>query len=201
MCRNPFGGSTRLDKLDDDHLFTSDPGDGIGALCRSVILDAVNCFLFWGLGRNGYVAQEFLAAHDYLFEVTDDSTTWPVEQRIELTDEDMQSMTFPTHFEVAGFERHMTIDRFRRLLRQKRSKIVRDNRDQVKTYLRELRVQAANRGEYLRDDTRSADLDVMLLEPTPEGLAALIYPRRVTVPEAQAKVFVMPPRRERRRAA
>lgn len=218
MCRLPFAGFGRLDKLEDEAFFDHENGNGITAMVRMTILDAVSSYLFFGLGKNGTVADEFLAASDYLFQVTDDSATWPDEagrrmtlvdrdksgpvvfRHLRLSDEEMKAMTFPSHFEVGGFSRVMTLSRFRRLLNEKRMQIIESNREQVKSYMRQLRADAAGRGEYLKGDVVAADFDQMLVEPTPEGLASLLYPRRAAA-KMPVKMFILPRRERGKRAA
>ena len=218
MCVLPFGRDVgRLDRLDDELFFDVQPGNGWEALVRMSVVDAVHLYLFGLLGRNGVTPQDFLDAYRYLFVVDEDPETWPdetgrrltvidkahvngmpgkvlSERHVRLTDSEIESMTFPAHFRMAGFSRFMAIARFRRMLMVKRRRIVQDNRPQILSCLRELKTAAAGRGEYLKSDTRSADVDLMLVEPTPEGLAAMIYPKRVAVAPVVRRVFEMPRR-------
>lgn len=218
MCANPFGGESRTDRLGDDHFFSTRPGDGLGALSRSTICDAVNCFLWFGLGRNGFLADEFLSAYSYFFEITEDPNTWPEESRkiegvhesltearreykvFDLTDDEVVAMTFPTHYEVAGFHRSMTISRFRRMLIQKRKRIVEANIDQIKDYLRELRQAAAKRGQYLRAGAKATQtLLEALVEPEAESMAGFIYSQRPVAQTVHRTPFILPRRRRGRR--
>lgn len=218
MAANPFGGHPRLDKLADEDFFPSEPGHGLEAMLRMSVVEATSSYCFWGLGRNGTTADEFLAAYSYFFTVTDDSSTWPVEARwmetvherldcgkrdlktFEFTEDEVRSMTFPSHYGVAGFSRSMTIDRFRRLLKQKRRWIVEGNLDQIKGYLKDLRAKAASSGLYLKSEVKGRQsLIECLVEPEAESLASFLYPSKPIQVETHRKTFVMPRRDHGRR--
>ncbi|MCU1251525.1 MAG: hypothetical protein JWQ49_4554 [Edaphobacter sp.] len=216
MCPNAFGGYARLDKLEVSEL-ANGKCSGAELLYRATIMDAVCCYLFFGLGRNGFIASEFLMAADYFFNVTSDKPeTWNPERSvqvsdvaygcgkgkdrkfIDLTDEEMTSMCFDQHWAQSGLCRAMPIRLFRRLLAEKRRAIVAGNLSQISEYLRSLRDNAATAGEYLRPGCVTGDLLETLLSPSGEGLASLLYPMRQVAREAHRSPFSMP-RRERGR--
>jgi len=217
MAINPFGGHARLDKLPDEDFFDVAPGSGIEAMVRMTILDAASSYLFWGLGVNGCTSDEFLHAADYFFKITTDRRTWPDEcwevagvhvevegrkrnyKSFDLTEAEVESMLFPSQFEIAGFARSMSIERFRRLLKQKRKNIVEANRKQILDYLQSLRQAAAQRGQWLRDGVRAGDWMETLTQPEPESLAALLYPTKAVARMEPARLFQMPRRVHGRR--
>jgi len=214
MCANPFGGHLRLDKLDLIAL-ADGKSEPLEMVLRQTILDAVSCYLFFGLGRNGYVAQEFIWAHDYFFEVkSTNSETWNPERHIrvsdikighghgknqdkrfhDMTDADIKVLCFDEQWILSGLDRAMGIGQFRRLLRQKRRNIVEANFDQVRDYLRSIRNQAASRGEHLRPGTYQGDLLETLVSPTDESLASLLYPLKQIAQVSHRSPFRLPRR-------
>ena len=77
MSPNSFGGHTRLDKCnlqrsskfgDVDYDVVSDM-PGVRTLWVGVIKDAVQQYLFFGLGRNGPTREEFWSACEFLFNI------------------------------------------------------------------------------------------------------------------------------------
>jgi hypothetical protein len=214
MCENPFGGHFRLSKLDiQDWAGGSDQPEEL--LYRGVILEAVSSYLFFGLGHNGMVANEFLMASDYFFNVDSDKPeTWNQDREvrvsdialraghgsrknqifIQLTDDQMAEMCFDRQYERSGLDRAMNIDWFRRLLKVKRRNIIEANFEQVSAYLKTLRQQAANRGEYLRSGTYHGDLLETLVAPTDEALASLLYPLRQIAQVRHRSPFRLPHR-------
>jgi hypothetical protein len=217
MCQNAFGGYARLDKLEVSKL-ADGRGSGEELLYRAVILEAVNCYLFFGLGRNGFVAEEFCWAADYFFTATSDKPdTWNSERRVQvsdvaygcghgknrkfvdLTDDEMEAMCFDQHYEMSGLCRSMTIRRFRKLLREKRRTIVEGNLHQISEYLRSIRDKSAGKGEYLRPGCVTGDLLETLVAPSAEALAELLYPVRQVAREEHRSPFRMPRRARGRR--
>ncbi len=217
MCANAFGGYARLDKLEVSEL-AGGKCTGEELIYRAVIVEALNCYLWFGLGRNGFGAQEFLWATDYLFNTTgSDTTSWNPERRVQvsdvaygcghgknreyvnLTDDEMKAMCFDEQYELSGLGRSMTIRRFRNLLMDKRRTIVKDNQRQISEYLRSLRDKAGAAGEYLRAGCVPGSLTETLVSPTDESLASLLYAPRPVAREAHRSPFRLPPRQHGRR--
>lgn len=193
MCANPFGGRGRLDKLDISAL-AGGADHGLEVLARTVITGAVTEYLFFGLGRNGMVAQEFIHAYDYLFAVrADQPETWSharelvvqddrkggnqrrrAQKVLTLSDDELRGLTFCHWYELAGLHRAMPIAKFRRLLMAERRSIVTDNLGQIEMYLRSLRDLAATRGEY--STCAPGDLvDTLTLPDDLGALSGLVY--------------------------
>lgn len=210
-CENPYGGHFRLDKF--DLLGTRDGrSDPLEMVLRQVITNAVSSYVYFGLGANGYVADEFLMAHAYFFEVESTKpSSWNPDRRvlvsdirpgasrkdpayIDLTDNQMADGCFDRHWEMSGLDRAMSISTFRRLLRKKRRNIIESNLEQVRDYLRSLRDQAAGRGEYMKPGQYHGDLLETLVSPTDEALASLLYPVRQVAQVSHRRSFRMPRR-------
>jgi hypothetical protein len=64
------------------------------------------------------------------------------------------------------------------LLTEKRQDIVKGNRGQISKYLQSLRSKATSKGEFLTPGVTAGDLVEVLVSPSAEGLASLIYPTR-----------------------
>jgi hypothetical protein len=217
MCRNAFGGHCRLDKLEVSALANGN-GSGEELLFRAVIVEAVNSYLFFGLGRNGFVSDEFLWSADYFFSAdSEQPETWNPERNVQvsdvanghgkgkdrkfvdLTDDEMKAMCFDRHYALSGLCRSMTILRFRKLLAEKRRAIVMGNLSQISEYLRSLRDKSATAGEYLRSGCVTGDLVETLISPTDEALASLLYSPRQVAREAHRSPFSLPRRARGRR--
>lgn len=211
MCSNAFGGHARLDKVEQSDLAGGN-SQAEEMIFKATILDAVNCYCFFGLGRNGFVAQEFQWAHDYFFVAkSSEPDSWNPDRRvlvsdvrpgasrkeqvfIELTDEQMQDGCFDLHWIMSGLDRAMSISTFRRLLKMKRRNIIEANYQQVKDYLHTLRDQAAGRGEFIKPGTYHGDLIETLVAPTDESLASLLYPVRQVAQVDHRSPFRLPRR-------
>lgn len=194
MCRNPFGGRTRLDRLD----FT-----GLAKGCEQKVLylqtitDAVHNYLFFGLGRNGTTAEEFAYACEYLFHIrASDASTWPADAdkldlflegsagpgkptvvSVDLTDCQLMAMCFDTHYEFSGLSNHMPMDKFLTWLVRTRTQIITDNAAQVDEYLNYMysrACQAAKPGHQL--PLPMFDRHATLIRPSsPADVARLMY--------------------------
>lgn len=152
MCKRPFGGNVRLDRIDFmDYARGSD--DPFKLLYLKVISDAASDFLFFGLGKNGCVAQEFWFAHEYFFQCRSyDPTTYEhsrylrnsyvdedlkcrVTKEIALTDNELKLSCFDRHFVTAGLDSFISFDQFLVWLRERRQQILEESKEQVNTYL------------------------------------------------------------------
>lgn len=211
MCSNPFGGHFRLSKLEvQDWAGGSDQPEEL--LYRGIILESVSSYLFFGLGHNGMVAEEFLMAADYFFKVTSDNPdSWNQDRRvrvndiepgasrkgqqfIELEDSQMAEMCFDSQYARSGLDRSMSLSRFRKLLKAKRRNIVEANYQQISDYLKSIRQQAAERGEYIKPGLYHGDLIETLIAPTDEALASLVYPVRRVAQVIHRSPFRLPRR-------
>lgn len=159
MAHNAFGGHRRLDKCDlqgpsllDDILVdvTSDT-EPERTLWTSVIADAVNQFIFWGLGRNGTSAQEFWHSVEYLFrvrsdrpetwsaarvvreEVFDDATGQRVNRVVRLDDDVLKFMCLDVLWGMLRFP--IDLETFLRHLKAERRVLLQRNWSQIRAYL------------------------------------------------------------------
>jgi hypothetical protein len=193
MCVNPFGGHAWVGKLDVAEM-ASGGCTAVALLMRSVILDAVGSYLYFGLGKNGMIAEEFLWASEYFFKVTSNAPpTWSADRRlkvadgqnktfVDLTDAEMRLGCFDIHYELSGMDRAVSLETFRRMLRDKRRQIIEENLAQVREYLQEVRSAAAKKGRYLRSGhAHRDDLVGVMVSPSDAGLAAWLYPVKTTV--------------------
>lgn len=214
MCRNPFGGYGRLDKVEVTRL-AGGSCEPMALVMRATILEAVGQYLFFGLGRNGTTPDEFVWAHEYLFAIrADQPETWRparemklaylgpetgrVRRTLQLNDDELRSMTLCRQYELAGLDRAMDIGRFRRLLSERRRDIVTANRSQINRYLGALRESARSRSEFAT--TAPGDLVETLVSPSDLGaLAGLLYPQRPQARPEHRSPFSIPRRHRGRR--
>lgn len=172
MSKNSFGGRKRLDHLD---LMKFRPANTSPEkmLYLATIQDAAHNYLFYGLGRNGTSADEFLAAYKYFFVVqSTDPSTWPTdisisdtEQEGSYTREQIQAMCFDVQFEHSGFRELISIHKYKCDLIRQRKEILAENWDQVKSYIKSI-----NDREVTEDS-----LLITLTSPSPTTLFNLLY--------------------------
>jgi hypothetical protein len=209
MAANPFGGKTRLDRLDlMQFLGSGTPDEKI--IYLATIQDAVHNYLFFALGRNGTSAEEFAAASEYFFHIR---SHWPESwchchhvktttmeagkrhvQIHDLSDEELMNMCFDRHYEYAGLDRLMTMDRFLACLKRERCAILTKNWDQVLAYVETLRHRDLGyvpTGEQLPLRIWASDEQAILVEPTgPQQVAEFLYYSRQV---KQLKKTPLPP--------
>jgi hypothetical protein len=205
MCPNPFGGRTRLDRLDFASMVGSQD-EPEKAVFLQTICDAIHNYLFFGLGRNGTTIEEFAYAYEYLFVIqSTDSDTWKTKRtarvetvdertgkkryvKVQLGDEEIMGMCFDKHYEYAQLGMHMPIDTFRSWLKRERDRVLKENQDQVWIYLDHLRareLQKLKRGQQL--PLLLVDRMLVLKEPSSmKAVAELVYiPTQYTQPLLQ----------------
>ena len=165
MCRRPFGvrlnnnsgefeSNPRFDKIDDIlKVVMNGNTDPEYAIFAAALLKDIHQYLYWGLGDNKCTDVKWQDAYDYLFVIQGDKPeTWGkarIERSVEhtednrrithkvlLTDEDMKRRTFDAHYELLRLQEVIPISGFRRLLKEKRADILKQNREQVESYLR-----------------------------------------------------------------
>jgi hypothetical protein len=163
MSKNSFGGRKRLDHLDlmKFRLPNSTPEQ---MLYLATIQDAAHNYLFYGLGRNGTSLEEFWSSYRYFFII----------KRKDIAKE-LKPYAFDSHYEESGLSQYLTIDNFVSYLKNTRRAILRENKEQVKTYIatvqRKLRREARLTGPIVTDKKLFNTLTV----PTVRSLSNLIY--------------------------
>lgn len=151
MSRNPFGGRRSLARLDLLDSLTLNNSCGEKLLYLSIIQDAAQHYLFFGLGKNGTTPEGFVEACNYFFKVraTDTKTWHPNRYRVQnlkkngkkktkivtLTENQLKLCCFDIHFVNSGLEKYISIERFIRWLKCERQKILSDNLDQVQAFI------------------------------------------------------------------
>lgn len=193
MSINPFGSHQRLDKLDfSEMLQPNDPPEK--AMLLASLTDAVNNYLFFGLGKNGTSALEFWFSVEYLFRVrASERATWEHARVMKttyfnetagrrmttsqtLTDDQLRGGCLDYQWELLSFP--MALDTFLDRLQKVRRSIVEENRAQILTYIETL--QARSLGVFESGDTipmnlLATDLETVLTRPTnPDDVADLV---------------------------
>jgi hypothetical protein len=159
MSANAFGGHSRLDKCnlqgsskfsDVDYDVVSDtPAER--TLWVSVIKDAVNNYIFFGLGRNGPKPEEFWSACEFLFNVrASKPETWQdakimretyfdeelgqrVTRELEFSDEELKSMCLDSIWDHLNFG--MPLEVFIDKVQAERKALLQKNWQQVAAHL------------------------------------------------------------------
>lgn len=194
MCSNPFGGNDRLDRI--DFLdYASGTDNPFKLLYLKVISDAASDYLYFGLGRNGTVPDDFWYATEYFFTCrsykretwdhakfmrnayVDEDTGKRVSTTIMLRDEDLMAACFDRHYEIAELHNLMPIDVFLEWLRTRREEILEENKQQVNAYMDLLQRTSVNRvadGEQI--PFKLLDRMQVLARPeSPEQVAELVF--------------------------
>jgi hypothetical protein len=217
MCSNPFGGHSRLDRLDLMQYLESNASPE-KVLYLATIQDAVHNYLFFALGRNGTTAEEFVSSAKYFFQVrATDQQTWSTSRflrstyiggngkrqttTIKLTDSQLKSMCFDTHYDYSGLAELMPMDRFLTWLKRRRGEILQENWNQVTSYLDSVREKDARRvleGSQAPLPRIWSETDrLTLVEPAgPKEVAELLYiPRsfkQLVEPYVAKSCFIQP---------
>lgn len=196
MCARPFGGAERLDRI--DFLdFASGTDNPFKLLYLKVISDAASDYLFFGLGKNGTVPDDFWYATEYFFTCRSHlEETWKhakfmrqayvneetgkrVSSTIMLTDEELKQTCFDRHYEIAELHQLMPMERFLEWLKVRREEILEENKQQVNDYIDLLQRTAFNRvksGEQSNFKLDAADRMQVLTSPeSPEQVAELVF--------------------------
>jgi hypothetical protein len=197
MCRNPFGkrfnnnkgefeSNPRFDKIDDIlKIVMNGNTDPEYAIFAAALLKDIHNYLYWSLGDNKCTDVKWQDAYDYLFVIQGDKPeTWGkariersvehtednrrITHKVPLTDEDMKRRTFDAHYELLRLQEVLPISSFRRLLKERRAEILRQNREQVEDYLRSERVRELENypdGSQMRISFYNHDLIKTLTSP------------------------------------
>jgi hypothetical protein len=195
MCANPMGGSERLDRIDFMD-FASGTDSPFKLLYLKVISDAVSDYLFFGLGKNGTVPDDFWYATEYFFTCrsyiedtwshakfmrqayVDETTGKRVSSTLMLSDEELKQTCFDRHYEIAELHKLMPIDRFLSWLRTRREEILTENQKQVNDYidlLQRTALKSISAGTQIGFALDSADRMQVLIKPdSPEQVAELV---------------------------
>ena len=194
MCANPFGGRTRLDKL--DFLEAAGPSDSAEKLIALTLIKvAVHKYLYFGLGDNKISADDFYSNYRFLFQTrSSDRQSWEHARLMKDTEENdstgkretteqilsdavLKAMCLDSWYDVADLSKAMSLDRFIAGLKRQRRIILVNDWDQVKAYLDVLRRK--NLKQYpvahpLPAELRGCELDI-LISPKGLDLARLLY--------------------------
>lgn len=203
MCRNPFAGFARPDKLDPLRFVgPSDPPEK--AVLIAAFLDAFKGFVYFGLGDmapdgtprgNGLSAEQFYFDYRYLFVVRsylpetwaaarvmkdtsiDEASGKRRTRYIELSDSVLKLMCFDRQFELCNFS--FSMERFLKMVRDHRMAVLARAGAQIQDYMRLLREFSVLKyapGHALPLFTAASDVDLrILLEPqSPEEVEDLV---------------------------
>jgi hypothetical protein len=149
---NPFGGKQSLSRLDLLDKIDTNQVCGEKLLFLSVIRDAVQQYLFFGLGKNGTTAEGFVESCNYFFKVrSNDQSTWYTNKYrlqildgceskrevkvMKLSDTHLRMCCFDTHFQHSGLEKFISMDRFLKHLKYERQTILLTNFSQVEKFI------------------------------------------------------------------
>jgi hypothetical protein len=126
-----------------------------------IIKMSVRDYLYFGLGKNGITPEKFLDAYFYLFYIrSQDPRTWgdcSVSKRyrnldgllqadkISLSAQEVQRKCFDTHYDTTTLSKHVPLNKFLKLLKDKREKIVNANLKQIVAYISVFRAAEWNR--------------------------------------------------------
>ena len=223
MCKNPFGGAARLDRID-FRDYASGTDSPYKLLYLEVIADAASDYLFFGFGQNGTVPDDFWYATEYFFTVRSyKPETWQhakfmrhayvseetgkrVSTTLMLTDDELKQTCFDRHYEIAELDRLMPFAQFQDWLRIRREELILENKAQVDAYIDLL--QATGMKEVLGEQQvpfklECADRMQVLVRPEcPEQVAEMIFyapryrranVRRPTITRARRELAVTAP--------
>jgi hypothetical protein len=218
MDKNAFGGHERLDKcnLQGPSLLGGQILDvlsglpGERTLWAQTILDSVNNYLFFGLGRNGTSAEEFWFSVEFIFNVrASKPETWQharymrethydetlkrrVTRTVEFSDEVLKAECLDTIWSMGQWP--IPLDLFVEWVRLERKKLIDLNRRQFEEYVALLNKRSMatvlKPGQPIPFKFYTEDLDKVLTEPAnPMDLVELIryQPRRRAVVRPKPK--------------
>jgi len=158
---------------------------GERVLWASVIADAVNNYLSFGLGKNGTSVEEFYSAELYLFHIRSDKPeTWEharefketyfdedlgrrVTHQMVLTDDQLRAATFDVAFSLGDWP--ITMEKFLSWLETERKMLIEANRQQITDYLNLIRSRSMARvlkaGDPMQFNFLESDWDSVLVHP------------------------------------
>lgn len=196
MDKNPFGGNARLDRIDFMD-FASGSDSEFKLMYIKVISDAASDYLYFGLGKNGTVADEFFYATQYFFHCrsnqpetwqhassmrhayVDDTTGKRVSTHLVLTNEELRQGCFDRHYEIAELHKVMPFEQFLGWLKMRRAEILEENKVQVNEYIDLLQRVGARDvlgGEQIPFKLTVIDRMQVLTSPeSPQQVAELVY--------------------------
>jgi hypothetical protein len=152
MCVAPFGGYERLDRIDFT-AFASGTTSSTQLLYVKVVAQAASDYLYFGLGKNGTVLEEFWYSAEYFFTCrshieetwnrakfmrqafVDDESGERVVSHLTLTGDELRLGCFDLHYEIAGLDRVMPLERFVLKLKEQRLAVLATSWDQVLNHL------------------------------------------------------------------
>ena len=194
--KNPFGGRQSLATLD----LLSNISLGVDTtpeklIYLSVIQDAVQQYLFFGLGKNGTTPDLFFESFNYLFKVrsTNQLTWYPNKYRLQtivngnfeytkvtrLSDRELRNCCFDMQYQHSGLSKYMSIEKFLARLKTERLHILTNNYDQVEEVVNSIRavdIKELDVGTQLSLSVLSLDIISILTYPeSPQQLARLLY--------------------------
>jgi len=196
----------RLDKINLlEYLESHIPTDKV--LYSRIIQDAVASYLNAFVTKSYISVDEFFSSWKYLFKiVSTDKKTWDFNRTIRsshisnglkvierryLEDEELKLMCFDKHYEFSGLAKYMYIDKFRSSLKDKRTKLLNDNWNQVEKYInglyqKELNQVADNRQLPLQLWNNNL-LSTLVDPPSPIHLASVVYIPKKLKKEVKAR--------------
>lgn len=184
----------RIDKVNLlDYIESNCQTDKI--LYLRIIQDATASYLYAFLGKNSTDPEEFFSAWKYFFKTeSTNKKSWDHNRTIRLsytskgnkivrkhylTDDELRLMCFDKHYEFSGLAEYMHIDKFRNGLKAKRTKILNNNWEKIKTYINALYQNELDQIEIGRqvplqvwDDNL---ISILTDPPSPSHLASIIY--------------------------
>ena len=154
---DPFRKRISLSRLDYEKLFLDVVGygkiDGMQKLIWDVIIDAVVCYVDFGIRDRGPTVDDFYDAWRYFFRVKlDDPATWRDTKDMRtvsvndetgkrevnldtLSENELRAGTFDFHYAMSGMAAYMHIDRFRKFLKELRRQTVRDHQKYMREFI------------------------------------------------------------------
>jgi hypothetical protein len=204
MCKNPYGGYTRLDKVNLQgpssiagvvfDVLSNVPGADL-MICES-FKQAAHEYLGWGFGDNRISKEEFFYASEFFLRVrANDPSTWSgarymrntyfdetlgrrVTRNIWLSDKELQDMCADRMWEISNFHKVMDFERFIKMLRAERRARLERNAEQVRNYIELLNyrslLQNIEPGETIPLKLTREDFITVLTEPTMNDFVELI---------------------------
>jgi len=193
MSKNPFGGFSRLDKLEPQRfLGPHDPPEK--AVLLACILDALHTYFYFGLGDeapdgsprgNGTTAFNFYADFLYLFVIrASKPRTWEHARVMKDVSKDETGKRRTTYKTLSDTQlRTMCLDQqytllnmpwgplewFLQLIRERRQEVLAENEAQIQNYLRLMREHSTKyylAGHMLPLSTGASEIDMrILLDP------------------------------------
>jgi hypothetical protein len=183
-----------LDRIDFS-AYASGADSPYKLLYLKVISDAASDYLFFGLGNNGTVPDDFWYATEYFFSCRsfrpetweharfmrkayfDEALKKRVSTSIMLTDEELKQACFDRHYEITELDTLMPFEDFVVALRETRAELLRKNWEQANTYIdliRQASLKKVANNTQTALPLQAADRMQVLVSPeSPEQVAEL----------------------------